>query len=78
MEIATWNDDYVDAFNAITALMHGSTSRDKIALTATIMTGFKRLVDYMIRQQSKTTIAMAEPQYNPFDIAEKSYGHRRT
>lgn len=60
----TWDDDYTDAYNAVSGMMRGGTTRDKMILTAFIMTVFKRIVEFVLTNDP----AAATAGVNPFDI----------
>lgn len=73
MPPTTFNEDYTNTFNAIAAMMQGSTSRDNVAMAAFVLAAFKRLVDWVVAHQEVPLPAarLAGIPANPFDVTTK-------
>jgi hypothetical protein len=65
MAVATWNDDYVKNYNAISAATRGGADRRHVILAAIIMTIFKKLIEALAAD------AIGD-RPNPFDLEATS------
>ncbi len=64
----TWHEEYIKAYNSLSAIWKGGASERATSMTAAIFASFKMLVDYVSQQKSEAILG----QGNPFDLTGRS------